>query len=163
MSTWFNNPEKLAKLRLVADQWQGTPFMPNAAVKGAGVSCQKLVGAIYVELDFLPADFSVPEGAMDWSNANQKSVIAAFMETLPQFETLPATIAPQPGDMVGFKLGGCVHHCGLVVAADGKFIHCLRGGGVLFSSLRDASYLKRIEKIWRPIVGGRPQGPEVLP
>ena len=151
MKPFFDNPAAVARLQSVADQWLGTPFMPNAAIKGAGVSCQKLVGAIYVESGFLPAGFQIPEGPMEWSNAHHDSLIAAFMETLPEFETMPSTALVQPGDMVGFKLGGCVHHCGVVIGGGGKFIHCLRGHGAMFSSLRDASYLKRIEKIWRPI------------
>jgi len=53
--------------------------------------------------------------------------------------------------MVGFKIGGCVHHCGVVVDKAGRFIHCLRGRGAQYSHLRDASYLKRIERIWRPV------------
>jgi len=44
-----------------------------------------------------------------------------------------------------------VNHCGVLVATDGQFIHCLRGRGVLFSNLRDASYLGRLEKVWRPV------------
>ena len=157
MTLYFSTPARQAGLRAVAQSWLGTPFMPNAAVKGSGVSCQKLVGAIYIEAGFLPKNFSVPETAMDWSNAHRDSLMASFMETLPEFETLTPGTSAQPGDMVGFKLGGCVHHCGLVVGADGKFIHCLRGHGVMFSSLRDASYLKRATIIWRPIC------PEVLP
>ena len=150
MIPYFNHPARVAQLRLVADQWLGTPFMPNAAIKGAGVSCQKLIGAIYIETGALPANFTVPEGPMEWSHAHTDSLIAKFMETQPQFEMIESGPA-LPGDMVGIKLGGCVHHCGLVVGADGKFIHCLRSYGVMFSSLRDASYLKRREKIWRPL------------
>jgi cell wall-associated NlpC family hydrolase len=150
---YFNTPEKIAQLQFHAAQWLGTPFMPNAAVKGVGVSCQQLVGAIYKSTDVFPADFEIPEGPMDWSGAHKNSLVAEFMDAQPGFQTLAFNLQTfLPGDMLGIKLGGCIHHCGLVVAADGKFIHCLRGSGVVFSSLRDASYLSRIGKIWRPIL-----------
>ncbi|MDE1906157.1 MAG: hypothetical protein KGH75_06860 [Rhodospirillales bacterium] len=129
--------------------------MPNAARRGEGVCCQKLVGALYAELGVVAKDFEVPSGPMDWSHANERSLIGEFMAAQPQFADvtqdwlLSRTFAP--GDMVGFKIGGCLHHCGIVIAADGQFIHSLRGRGTIFSNLRDATYFSRIEKIWRPL------------
>ena len=152
MKPFFDNPQRVEKLQAVAAAWAGTPFMPNAAIKGAGVSCQKLVGAIYIETGFLPAGFRVPEGPMNWNHAHTDSLLVEFMAEQPQFETIAAGFEQvQAGDMVGFKLGGCIHHCGLVLAATGRFIQCLRGPGVTFNSLRDATYLQRLEKIWRPV------------
>src|SRR5579859_7216330 len=128
MNPFFNNPDSIARLQTHANAWIGTPFMPNASIRGAGVSCQKLVGAIYVELGVVPLGFSVPEGPMDWSNAQTKSLIADFMGKLPMFEDLGSGPGHStlPGDMIGFQMGGCVHHCGIVIDADGTFIHCFR-------------------------------------
>jgi len=151
MKAYFETPENLSKLQYHAMGWLHTPFMPNAAVKGAGVSCQKLVGSLYIEAHFLPLDFKIPEGPMDWSNAQKTSLIADFMDAQPQFEAIKGTEA-QPGDMVGFRLGGCVHHCGVKLFADGKFIHCLRNRGVIISNLKDATYFGRIERVWRPML-----------
>jgi cell wall-associated NlpC family hydrolase len=154
---FFNSVERLLKLESVAESWKGTPFMPNAAVKGAGVSCQKLVGAILIEAGALPKDFQVPEGPMNWSHAQTESLIAKFMDEQTLFAPLPAAggqslpAACRPGDMLGFKLGGCIHHCGVLIGADGKFVHCLRPQGVQFSNIRDASYAVRIARAWRPL------------
>ena len=154
MKPFFDSPEKIARLQFHALEWLGTPFMPNACIKGAGVSCQKLVGAIYSATGFLPKSFEVPEGPMDWSHAHTDSLIGKFMAAQPQFASLPELPVDQiaPGDMIGIRLGGCVHHCGVVLGTDGKFIHCLRGNGTTLSSVRDASYLKRIANVWRPIL-----------
>lgn len=154
MNPFFDTPEKISRLQSHAGLWLGTPFVPNAALCGAGVCCQKLVGALYRELGVVPADFEVPSGPMDWSHANKRSLIAEFMERQPNFFSVSDFHVSgfDPGDMVGFKIGGCLHHCGIVVAADGKFIHCLRGPGTIFSSLRDATYFSRLEKIWRPLL-----------
>ena len=56
-----------------------------------------------------------------------------------------------PGDLLGFKIGGCVHHCAIVLDAAGQIIHCLRGSGTVYSSFLDATYLTRLENAWRPI------------
>ncbi|MEI8288765.1 MAG: hypothetical protein WCH99_04785 [Verrucomicrobiota bacterium] len=151
MNAFFDSVEKQARLRAVAESWKGTKFMPNAAVKGSGVSCQTLVGAIYAEVGFMPAGFLAPAGPMNWSHAHKNSRIVAYMETLPQLAALPAGTAYEAGDMVGFKLGACVQHCGIVLDAGGDFVHCMRPEGVLFNTLKDATYMARIGKLWRPL------------
>ena len=151
MKPFYASPEAVLRLQFHAGEWLGTPFMPNAAVKGAGVSCQQLVGAIYRETHFLPPTFVIPEGPMNWGHAHTESLIAAFLAAQPNFLPVPAP-SLQPGDLLGFRLGGCIHHCGLVVSHEGKFIHCLRGQGTLLSSVRDASYRSRLGQVWRPII-----------
>ncbi len=150
---FFESPERIAQLQFHAGLWIGTPFMPHGSTRGGGVCCQRLVGSLYKELGFLPEAFEIPTGPMDWSHAQTKSLIADFMAGCAHFAEIASagSNGARPGDMVGFTLGGCLHHCGIVIAADGQFIHCLRGPGVLFSSLRDASYMSRLEKIWRPL------------
>jgi hypothetical protein len=165
MKPYFNSVGKILRLETAAQSWIGTPFMPHAAIKGAGVCCQKLVGSLYIEACFLPPGFALPDGPMDWSHAHKDSLIAAFMDRQPNFISVGRAALPRsqaendggaatppylPGDMLGIKIGGCVHHCGVVITG-GKFIHCLRGSGVIFSNVRDASYLPRIEKVWRPV------------
>ena len=150
MKNYFENAEAVARLQFHALEWLGTPFMPNAAVKGRGVSCQKLVSAIYIETGFFPAGFTAPEGPMDWGNAQKESLIARWVAAHPDLFA-PATAA-RPGDLLGLKIGGCIHHCGIVVDTGGQFIHCLRGPGAILSHINDATYLQRIEKIWRPVM-----------
>ena len=154
ITPYFNTPARQATLQVIASQWLGTPFMPNAAVKGAGVSCQKLVGAIYIECGFLPAAFLIPEGPMDWGTSHTKSLVGDFMaaQSARFVEVLDARLAAvQPGDMVGFQLGGCIHHCGLVIQGNGDFIHALRRANTSIANVRDATYHARLEKIWRPV------------
>ena len=153
MKAFFAEQAAELDLQLKAAAWVGTPFMPNAAVRGSGVSCQKLVGSIYIETGLLSEGFTIPEGPMDWGHANTESLITNFMDKMECFQSIETKDSYQVmvGDMLGFKLGGCVHHCGIVVTKEGRFIHCLRNIGVTVSNLRDASYLKRTERIWRPI------------
>lgn len=148
MTPFFNTEDLQHQLLGEAASWLDTPFMPNAAIKQAGVSCQKLVGAIYARCGVkLP---EIPEGPMDWARAQTESLIEKFMAGLPNFAVIEDR-AMLPGDMIGIKLGGCIHHCGVVVDVGGSFIHCLRPQGVMISNVNDASYALRIAKIWRPL------------
>ena len=89
---------------------------------------------------------------MAWSCAQTKSLVEKAVAEFPELVLQPAGSYPAPGDLLGIKVGGCVHHCGLVVSMDGKFIHCMRGPGTVLSDVRDATYQQRIEKIWRPML-----------
>lgn len=165
MSTsFYNAPDRIIALRTAALGWLGTPFMGNAAVKGAGVSCQTLVAHIYIESGFLPADFEIVKAPMDWSHAQTESVVVKAVNEHPdKFAPVPPfpLNALRPGDLLGFRIGGCVHHCGVVTAEHGQFIHCLRGPGTVFSELLDASYASRLDNVWRPI--SPPQAPSPAP
>ena len=152
MKPYFANPEAVARLQFHAGEWLGTPFMPNAAVMGRGVSCQKLIGELYVATGFWTRAQIIPDGPMAWSFAQTESLVEAAVAAVPELVVQPAGSSPAPGDLLGIKIGGCVHHCGLVVSMDGKFIHCLRGPGTVLSDVRDATYQQRIEKIWRPML-----------
>lgn len=151
MSPFFQAPDRQAALEAAAAAWVGTPFMPNGAVRGAGVSCQKLVGEIYKACGFLPVDFKIDDGPMDWGHAHtaEESLIAQFVAK--QKDRMQEVGAPAvAGDLVGFRIGGCIQHLG-VALKDRRFVHCLRPEGVMIRRLDDATYMRRIEKIWRPV------------
>jgi hypothetical protein len=151
---FFTSVESLLKLEQVAESWRGTPFMPNAAIKGAGVSCQKLVGAIYKECGVIPADCQIDDGPMSWSNAHKDSLIVKFMDDLCDagyFQKLADGSVPRAGDMLGFLYLGCVQHCGVVFRSDLEFVHVFRQQNVMYSRYYDATYLKRLRNIWRPL------------
>lgn len=147
---WFRFPDRIAKLEQSALSWIGTPFHPNGCVKGAGVSCQMLVAAVYMEAGFLPSDFLAPSSDMAWGRFNKHSQIVEGMEMLSdRFEVIdPFTFSP--GDMLGIEVGQCIHHCGLYVDR-GTFVHVWRGHGVSSAHVDDSAFVQRIKKVWRPI------------
>lgn len=152
MNSFFSTQARRAAIATEAATWLGTPFMPNAAVKGAGVSCQKLVGEIYLAMGVWPAGFAIPEWPLDFGDPILAKAMCDWMDgQKDRFEDVSELSVTIPGDMVGFRIGPDLKHLGIVLTSSGSFIHCLRGPGVMMSELRDATYLKRIEKIWRPI------------
>jgi len=153
-TNFFSTSERIAALKVAALPWLGTPFVPNAAVKGAGVSCQKLVGGILIEAGALPLSFELPNEPMEWGQAHSDSLVEQFMAAhADRFALIdgPAFVVAQPGDVLGIRFGGCVHHCGLVLAEHGAFIHCIRGEGVILGEIRDAVFMRMIKKVWRPL------------
>jgi len=145
------NPDSL---RDIAGRWIGTPFASNACVPGpqGGVSCQGLAAAIYVELGVLPPDVEIPVGRMTRGRFSRESEILPWLASRREFLQLPTTAAPEPGQLLGFKIGHCLNHLGVMVDS-GQFIHCLEGPGVMVSSLEDATWFPRLAGRWAPLGG----------
>lgn len=134
------------KLQRIAESWLGTPFRANASQKGVGVSCQKLVAEIYREAGVI--EVSVPEVPMDYYRYARDGLIEPFMAGLDRFIRIDGT-TPRTGDLLAFRVGRIVHHLG--VALDGnRFVHCIRGPGVIISDLADPTWGHRLAIIWRP-------------
>jgi len=160
METWFNSQDRIDALKAAALSWVGTPFVANSRVKGkrGGTCCHMMAEQIYIDAGY-PLAFRVPGGSMKWSDISKASLIEKFFdEQTDIFQTLEKNL-PRfgkkgralllPGDVVGFRIGGCVHHIGIVLSG-GRFIHCMRGLGTKIFNLNDPTYASRIEKIWRP-------------
>lgn len=154
MNTWFNTQERIDALEDAAASWVGTPFVANSRVKGprGGVSCQMLAAQLYTESGF-PLPFAVPAASMRWSRVSRVSQIAEFIEANGGFQPVAdlTLTTIQPGDLLGFKIGGCVHHMG-VALTDGRFIHTMRKVGTRIYRLADPTYCNRMEHVWRPVV-----------
>jgi cell wall-associated NlpC family hydrolase len=134
----------------VAESWIGTPCAPNSAVKGpgGGVSCHNLVAAVLVECGCLPA-FDVPQGRMDWARHNSTSIIEAYMDAHPSFERIVVGDQLQPGDILGYQYGRCVHHLSLALDR-GELVHVFRQVGAIKGTINDPTFSSRLKRIWRP-------------
>lgn len=151
MKPYFHTPERIDHLRAVAQSWIGTPFHPNGRVKGSGVSCQMLPPLIYLDVGFMSslAACSIPEGPMNWGHAQRESLIEPYIDNqLRDYFASVELSDPLPGDLLGFKVGGCIHHIGICIGKN--FVHALPTYGVCECRVDDATWLTRIRRIWRP-------------
>jgi hypothetical protein len=97
----------------------------------------------------------LPHPLTDYGQHNAASLVCEFLETHPALDgriaklTDAASLAsPQPGDILGIRVGRCVHH--LCIALDGgRFVQALKPHGVTIQPL--AEIRSRIEVIYRPI------------
>jgi hypothetical protein len=155
VDTWFHSPDRLAALSCACNRWLGTPFSGNGATVGVGVSCQKLVGAIYEETGFAD-DLAVPAIPMNfWKFARpEDSLVLAYMKTRRDFKVIPLDRdLVLPGDLLSFRLGRVIHHIGIATwfPAPGCFMHSVEGAGAVFASLSDATWKTRFAQMWRPV------------
>jgi cell wall-associated NlpC family hydrolase len=154
MTPYYNTPARIGLLLASAKSWEGTPFIGNACVKGKGACCYTLCGAIYSESQFLPPDFQLvrPGTPMGWSNAHKESLLENAMAALSDKFANVTGSKPQAGDLLGFRMGKCVHHCGLMVDSD-RFIHVYEKTRIrtVFSTMRDSTFSSHLAKLWRPL------------
>lgn len=146
MNSWFSNSDRRGALHSSALSWIGTPFYANSSEKGRGVSCQKLVAAIYRESGF--AEIDVPNVPMSHARFSRgESLVEKFIAKREDFFIVEA---PEVGDLIGFRLGKTIHHLGICLGT-GEFVHALHGAGVTISQFSDPTWMTRLARIWRPM------------
>jgi cell wall-associated NlpC family hydrolase len=143
---WFDSMDRIELLICESLTWVGTPFFPNSATKGIGACCHKLSSAIFRRIG--TCDIEVPNVPMSHARFSQgHSLLEEFMVTRPEFFRTPLPVLP--GDMLGFRLGKCIHHCGIALT-ETSFIHAMEHVGCLVSQLTDATWSTRLAAVWRP-------------
>ena len=159
MKPHFAEWYRVEMLRLAAESWIGTPFVPYAAIRGAGVDCVNLCAELLRSSCFPVEKGGWPRYSIDGGKHNRESQLIAWLDSHKLFQPVwnrAATASPytaahaMPGDVLCFRLGRSAHHAGLLVAGT-KFIHCLFGRKVMFATLADLSFSRRIESVYRPL------------
>jgi len=150
------NPETRSPIARIAREWIGTPFVPQARIKRAGVDCVNLPAAILIEARVLDSVITGPY-TIDAGRHASVSQLVAWLRKDGRFDEWPVSAPPAPleplieGDLVAFRIGhGVAHHVGLVVSPHGGFVHCLRGHGVIESTLQDPTYRRLFTHHFRP-------------
>ncbi|WP_197915855.1 NlpC/P60 family protein [Thiosulfatihalobacter marinus] len=131
--------------RVVAEarSWIGTPYVHQAARKGAGTDCLGLIRGVWRHLygeepERAPAysrDWSEPQGDERLWAAARRHLLARPLDTLA------------PGGVVLFRMkAGCVaKHLGVVAqtGANASFVHAYSGHGVVESPM-SAPWRRRV-------------------
>ena len=123
------------RLVQAAREWIGTPYVHQAATKGAGCDCLGLIRGLWQEL--LGADpEAVPPYSMDWSEPQgEERLWAAGLRHMAMKDSGDAA----PGDVLLFRMrqGAVAKHLGLQarVGASASFIHAYARHGVVESPL----------------------------
>lgn len=133
-----------------AAKWIGTPFFANSNTPGpkGGVSCQKLAREIYRGCGF--CDVPVPEVPMAYARFSRQSLLEPFVDARTEFERVSLREPFFCGDLLGFRIGKIVHHCGIYLGK-GAFIHAMEHVGTITSAMSDATWGGRLAAAWRPI------------
>lgn len=131
------------RIVVAARGWIGTPYLHQAACKGAGCDCLGLIRGLWQEV--LGAEPERPPAySMDWS---EPARIEALWEAAKR-HFRPKGIADEaPGDVLLFRMrdGSVAKHLGVAgrIGAQATFIHAYSGHGVVESPL-SAPWRRRI-------------------
>ena len=117
-----------------ARDWIGTPYVHQAAAKGAGCDCLGLIRGIWRE-QFGAEPEAVPAYSMDWSEPQGEERLwdaaARHLTAKPGM--------PEPGDVILFRMrsGSVAKHLGIMVqtGTDPRFVHAYARHGVVESPL----------------------------
>jgi len=154
MENFFDRPMKQARLTVAAESWKGTRFVKGAAIKGGGVDCIHLAAEIYKECGLFNS-YEFPRYTLDGGRHLKTSLVMGWLAQSKCFEEitnceLGITNCVKAGDLLCFKLSAVEHHVGVMLLG-GQFVHAWMRRGVLFSLISDASYLRILTHIFRPI------------
>lgn len=146
-------PATLNRLAIAAQVWLGTPFFPHGKTPGpdGGCSCQTLAAAVYIEAGVLPEGFEIPIGPIETGFEPMRDALNTW---LAKYFAPVESRQAEAGDLMLFKIGRQGH---MGISLGNRFIHCLRPAGVKMSRSDDATFLKRLVGVWRPMEGGRIQ------
>ena len=102
--------------RVVAEacRWIGTPYHPEADVRGAGVDCGMLIVRVFVDTG-LVSPFDPRPYPPDWHLHRSEERYLGFV--FDRCREVPLARAA-PGDVIVFRYGRCHAHGGIVTCPD---------------------------------------------
>ena len=144
MKPLIETPDDVAKLRAIAESWCGTPYTPDGAVKGFGVSCHQAPSAVLQEFGFTGPKAPAKGGLL---KAQIAQAMVDFLNGHPEHFAKVEGPA-QPGDIL-VTVFGFGH---LVLALDrGDVFHAWQKAGAHIGSAVGDNVDSRLIGIWRPL------------
>ena len=146
MTPFFQEPSDWNRLIQEARRWIGTPFLHHAALRKRGVDCVNLWAEIYKAVG-VSKSIILPDYSMGAGNALEDSQLESFITALGWMQEVSIE-DPLPGDILTFRFGRVAHHVGGRVWGR-KFIHSIKGHGVIESSLEELRFGNRLQRAFR--------------
>lgn len=122
--------------------------LESAAADAIGrkeMRCQVAMADIFKAAGLLPADLAIPSGDRDWARAQGRSLIEPWVDACPFFESIAA---PEPGALLGFRLGHTLHHVAIALHA-GRMVHVFGEHGVQIAPCIPLPWERRLARQWR--------------
>jgi cell wall-associated NlpC family hydrolase len=148
MSAYFT-PDRAVELEKDARRWLGTPFVPRASIRGAGVDCVNLAAQLYIGAGLLER-FEMPSYSMDEGQHAECSKLLLWLQSNPNFERLLELKNICVGDLLCFRIGRTEHHAGIALAGN-RFIHAQNRGAVIITTLADPIFKRCLKAVFRPV------------
>lgn len=129
-----------------AKTWIGTPYHPEAGIKGVGVDCAYLLKCVFVNAGVIE-DFVVPHYPPDWhlhadmSKPEEQRELYMTDARKRAGEITEADVLP--GDIVLYRIGRCFAH-GAIITQWPWIIHACAGSKVMPDDALRLSWLNFI-------------------
>ncbi len=95
-----------------ARRWLGTPYHHQADLQGVGVDCAMILVRVFCDLG-LVEPFDPRPYTRDWMlHRDDERYLGVLLASARAVE------APEPGDVIMFRIGRCYAHGGIVTKAD---------------------------------------------
>lgn len=146
MKSFFGNSERLEALRKTLQEWQGTPYVHFAGVKGAGCDCIHFVAKVLEELG--AGETRIPWYPKDWHLHSGEELLLNGFKGDPRFFEIDVN-SIEDGDIVLFKFGKTCSHCGFYL--DDHVYQAITDIGVERRHWRDQHWYKRRRHAFRVV------------
>jgi len=134
-----------AAILATALAWEGTPYHPNAAVRGCGADCALFPLAVYqaaLGVRWPPP----PRYVAQWHLHRSIELYLEYVRAIPGVREVES---PAPGDFALFRLGRVYAH-GAIVLDWPRVLHAMNPGGVVRCDVSLDSKLNRTNVV-RPL------------
>lgn len=155
MTPFFDAADRRDMLLAEVAAWIGTPFKAHQAVKGVAADCVCMTAEIMVACGLI-AGYEFPRYSLDWAKHHDRSLVIEWLDACPQVQRMPDGDPEQLrgvarlGDVLGFKIGRCVHHAGVMLGGR-EFLNSIEGARVTRCRLDDSTWAKRLNCVYRPV------------
>lgn len=130
MKYYFDDKENQKRLKIVMDEWLGTPFRHRTCVKGLGADCIHFVGGVFNEMKIFDFDLlgSIPDYPPDWHLHNTQQLL--FEEIMKRIKVDVVQLNNlKNGDVVLSHFGKAASHTSIYF--DDHLYHAINGIGVI--------------------------------
>jgi len=128
MKYYFENLEEQKKLKIILEEWRGTPWRHHCGVKGLGTDCIHFVGMVLKEMNLIKwRKGMVPDYPADWHLHNTRELLKDALEKEVRGEFV-GTSNFMNGDIVLYHFGKASSHAAIYF--DGYVYQALTGLGV---------------------------------
>lgn len=126
----------MSRVAVVARTWIGTPYLHQAAVRGAGADCLGLIRGVWQEV-YGEEPETVPAYTPDWSEPQGSETL--WLAAMRNLTPVPGSRALGVGECILFRMrdGAVAKHLGILSQSGSSpaFIHAYSGHGVVESAL----------------------------
>lgn len=145
---FFEDIEKQKELKIILDEWKGTPYKHHTGVKGMGCDCIHFVGCVMEEIGLLSFDRkTVPQYPRDWHLHNTREILAEGIEKRLNVNKHGINDDMLNGDIILSHYGKASSHAGIFF--DNYVYQALDGIGVRKINFGDQKFKKQMKFVYR--------------